>query len=42
MNKVALKYDNDMYGILATDDIKSGDLLIKVKHEYSINAFTVF
>lgn len=31
-----------MFGIEATDDIKSGELLLRVSHNYSISAFTVF
>lgn len=42
MNKVEVKEYDNMFGIVAVDEIKSGELLIKVSHNYAISAFTVF
>lgn len=42
LNKVQMKDYGGMFGIEATDDIKSGELLLRVSHNYSISAFTVF
>ena len=42
MNKVEMEDLGGMFGIKATDNIKSGEFLIKVSHNYAISAFTVF
>ncbi|CAK91460.1 unnamed protein product (macronuclear) [Paramecium tetraurelia] len=42
MNKVEMEDYGGMFGIKAIDNIKSGEYVIKVSHNYAISAFTVF